>query len=350
MGKRHEKAWMFALARVIRKSDRVPKESESIQSDKANPLEETPASVPFYESTLLWGALSAVIALVSVYLGFALKDIRWFLAIAWPFCVLVVVSLAKAIRRGRHVHGIRLSIILLGSSLCGFGLWQLARTFPPPSNQDIGQQIDQALKKWNSNSQTGGTTQQPTTTSNGTTPLVRSYLVMDGVPRFTGKSASATEGSNFQPGDALAFNLHFSELGSNAIFIGGGAMEILPEPDYRPETLETAYRTFLENRKADKELRANQHKEKWNLFTPSSPRWDSVFAFDRSAGRPPTPHILTQPDLDKLRSGTLVAVVFVVIDYKDGGAIHHFWLCNFLQPPAQSPGIWHGFDVCPNSD
>jgi hypothetical protein len=57
--------------------------------------------LPWYESTLLWGAFTVVIGLITTYAGFATKDIRWFLVAAWPFCCLVALPIAKAISK-RH--------------------------------------------------------------------------------------------------------------------------------------------------------------------------------------------------------------------------------------------------------
>lgn len=152
MGHRHDKEWMFALARIMPKP--VPPSEEPELEPVPNSPDQKPQIQeiivpPFYESTLLWGALSSVIALVSVYLGFALKDIRWFLALAWPFSVLVVLVLAKEVKRKRHEHGTRLLIILVGSILCGVGLWRLGVAIPPPPfGTDVGKQIDDAFRRW----------------------------------------------------------------------------------------------------------------------------------------------------------------------------------------------------------
>ena len=106
------------------------------------------ASVPFYESTLLWGAFGIVITLVSVYLGFALKDIRWFLAAAFPFCVLTFIGLAKPVHTKKHQHVYRGAVIVVGAAVSGFSLWKIAESFPPPQNLDVSQQIAGALNSW----------------------------------------------------------------------------------------------------------------------------------------------------------------------------------------------------------
>src|ERR1035437_6035543 len=72
--------------------------------------------LPWYEGTSLWGAIGIMITLITTYLGFATKDIRWFLVAAWPFGFWVALSIAKAI--SRH-HRILLTII---GSLAAAGL------------------------------------------------------------------------------------------------------------------------------------------------------------------------------------------------------------------------------------
>ena len=102
------------------------------------PVEE----LPWYEGTLFWGAVSAVIALISIYLAAALKDIRWFLFLAWPFCILALVSCARTVRSPKNKHLIRGLMIIFGSAVCGLGLWYLSRLIPPaPNTEDLPQQI-----------------------------------------------------------------------------------------------------------------------------------------------------------------------------------------------------------------
>lgn len=133
MGKRHDKQWLFSLARAMRINQK---------SQKAEPAES-----PWYEGGLLWGAVGAVITLVTVYLGFALKDIRWFLVAAWPFCVLTFVGLCRAIQWTKRRHLIRVCVILLGSAASAYVLWQISHEFPPPHNQDVAQQFNQLYNK-----------------------------------------------------------------------------------------------------------------------------------------------------------------------------------------------------------
>jgi len=180
-------------------------------------------------------------------------------------------------------------------------------------------------------------------------PSPRSYLAISGVPAFAGRNPNLQEGSNFQAGDPLGFNLHYRATGPNAIYVGGSGMMVLLEPDDNPGTLKKAYQSFIERVAEDKKKTANQEKDQWRLFIPGAAQFNSALAWDGPKEHPTT-HVVTQTELDNLKSGALVAVVIAVFDYKDGGKIHHLWYCSFLQPPAQPPGIWHGFDACPDSD
>jgi hypothetical protein len=158
MGKRHDKQWLFALTRAMPKPpQQTPNTNPSTPGPPPDSAAQSnsPSPVTWYESTLLWGALSAVVSLVSVYLGIALKDIRWFLVAAWPFCVLVAVGLVRVLRNRVG----RLGIIFAVSIVSACGLWQVSRAVPPPNNQDIEKQFNavltNVLTKWWSGARKG---------------------------------------------------------------------------------------------------------------------------------------------------------------------------------------------------
>jgi hypothetical protein len=328
MGKRHDKEWMFALARVVKQQQENSSVESSVQRDNPVPVHEASATPPFYESTLLWGALSSVIALVSVYLGFALKDIRWFLAIAWPFCVLVVVSLAKAIRRSRHEHGMRLSVILLGSILSAFGLWQLTRKFPPPTNQDIGQQIDDAIKRWRPNSQTGGTT-QPSIPGNGGKPT-RSYVKYVDWPVFASVSPTGIEGIPVV-GFPLSFNVHFTATGPNPVTITNEDLdtEIVTDLNvgmgtYDSKQIKEVIGAFLREAKKEKSKLYHEGSDHQTLM-PGDIEYSTAYAWTDNY----TKHrFVTQGDLDSLGKGSETWVVMSVFTYVDGKETHHLRRCT----------------------
>ena len=176
----------------------------------------------------------------------------------------------------------------------------------------------------------------------------RSYLGGDGEPKFLGRSAEGVAGSNFQVGDALGFNVYYRSSGPNAIYIGSAGRMVVLEPDDSPESLKEAYKSFESELKAEGKTNLD-FKETWTQVTPDTRRFDSAYAFDGELGHP-VRHVVTQTDLDRLRSGSEVAVIISYINYKDAGRIHQFWNCMYLQPPSQPPGIWHYFGgVCPDS-
>ena len=100
------------------------------------------APLPWYESTLLWGAAGAVITLVSAYVGFATKEIRWFLGASWPFCGLIFFIISKQLSRRWPV---RIAIITVGSLFSALLLTVLCWKLPPPQDADPGTQFRQAL-------------------------------------------------------------------------------------------------------------------------------------------------------------------------------------------------------------
>jgi len=51
--------------------------------------------LPWYESTLLWGALGAALAMVLTVVAAMMKDLRWLLILAWPFFVFSGWSICK---------------------------------------------------------------------------------------------------------------------------------------------------------------------------------------------------------------------------------------------------------------
>jgi hypothetical protein len=72
----------------------------------------------------------------------------------------------------------------------------------------------------------------------------RSYLTLAGNPRFTGPSATQTEGSNFLPGSPIAFNIHYKNTGPNAVELGEQADAAYLKDDYKPETQQSVLAQF----------------------------------------------------------------------------------------------------------
>jgi hypothetical protein len=190
--------------------------------------------------------------------------------------------------------------------------------------------------------------QQPTTLAS--IPVrTRTYLTIEDSLKFTGKNPNNAEGSNFQVGDPMAFNLHYHAIGPNALYLDGAAYMVVLEPDVSPRSLEDAYQVFVKQTSANWKNPLNHPQKDWMLFTPDMHAFNTAFAWDGPMDNR-TMHPVTQADLDNLKSGTLIAVVIAVFNYKDASQLHQFWLCAFLQPPAQPPGIWHSFKPCPVSN
>lgn len=74
---------------------------------------------------------------------------------------------------------------------------------------------------------------------------------------------------------------------------------------------------------------------------PGNGGFDTVYAVDENKQH----WVLTKSDLEALRNGTKIAFVILELSYKDQGEVHHYRTCQFLQPPAIPPGIWHYCDV-----
>jgi hypothetical protein len=97
--------------------------------------------LPLLESTLFWGAGGVAVTLVATYLGFATKDIRWFLVAAWPFCVLIALAISRRAGGNHSILG-----TFLGATIFGFLLFELSVYFPPPVGVDLGKQLQDGFR------------------------------------------------------------------------------------------------------------------------------------------------------------------------------------------------------------
>jgi len=176
-------------------------------------------------------------------------------------------------------------------------------------------------------------------------PAQRSYLAFDGDPKFTGTSASNTEGVEFKPGDPLGFNVHFKATGPNSIQSGGEAFEGLLEPDFNPDTQKRIVGEFL-TRLKEEEKRLSKPAAPPATMTPGDAVFDTAYVWTNMREH----RIAVQQDLDDLHGGKLIAFVISLITYKDAGVTHHLRRCEFLQPPAAVNAIWHFCQLFNNSD
>lgn len=170
----------------------------------------------------------------------------------------------------------------------------------------------------------------------------RSYVVLNGNPRFTGPNSSGTEGSDFVPGSPLEFNIHYKNTGPNGVQLLDSATTAYIEDDSKPETQESVVNHFISEIKKEKNALGYHQTQSTHIHTmgPGTVEFFTAEGFSDKIAR-----TLTQDDLDKLKNGSETAFVIAQINYKDSGTTHHFRMCMWLQPPATSSGIWHFCDV-----
>lgn len=135
----HDSPWLLKHSLATLRAMARRKERRKAQRETARPLQrETSAALPgpqqpfrpqppWYEGTLLWGALGTVVAIVLVVVGAILKDLRWLLAAAWPFACLVV----WAVTKGLHSRRLRGVVAILGLVIATSGLYWLYAALDP---------------------------------------------------------------------------------------------------------------------------------------------------------------------------------------------------------------------------
>lgn len=87
------------------------------------------ADIPWYESTLLWGAFSAAAAIVITVVATMTKDLRWMLILAWPFFLATAWAGFKNLR-SRRLQTILTSVLSLVIAVCLYGLARLHPSEP----------------------------------------------------------------------------------------------------------------------------------------------------------------------------------------------------------------------------
>jgi hypothetical protein len=92
--------------------------------------------------------------------------------------------------------------------------------------------------------------------------------------------------------------------------------------------------------RVSKEKTLRKKKPEPTTLMPGDNRWDSAYAWTEDKKQ----RLVTQADLDAFRLGTQLPFVIVEISYTDNNVLHHLRTCQFLQPPAIPPGIWHYCD------
>jgi hypothetical protein len=187
----------------------------------------------------------------------------------------------------------------------------------------------------------------PPKTTTDTVHTAPSYLVFDGSLRFGERKDDKGQllpDQNFLVGDKIFFNYYYKATGPNPIELKQAAGWLYLEADFGPETqrkLVTDFTTRLSEERKQHSIAAEAA-----TLMPGDQRWGSVFA----ATEDKQYRLVTRNDLDKLRAGTEIAFVFVELSYTDSGKRHHLRTCQFLQPPATPPGIWHYCESFNQSD
>ncbi len=184
---------------------------------------------------------------------------------------------------------------------------------------------------------------QPT----GSQEAPRSYAAFLGSPKFTGPSPTGSEGSEFQPGSPIGFNVHYRAAGPNPIQLVDSAAATYIRTDFKSDTQEEIVTTFLDEVKKEKKDLKLQEPGASHVHTmmPLAEEFFTGYAWSDKMQH----LVFTQDDLDKLKSGAEVAFVISQIDYRDAGVMHHLRGCMWLQPPARF-STWHFCDVFNKSD
>jgi hypothetical protein len=176
-------------------------------------------------------------------------------------------------------------------------------------------------------------------TTTDTSHTARSYVVFDGTLHFAERKDDKGQllpDQNFQVGDKIFFNYGIRATGPNPIELKGFARWLYLEPDFGPGT----QRQIV----ADFKRRLNEERKQTTIepgtLMPGDHRWDSAIAFDENKQF----RLVTRTDLDAFRAGTEIAFVLAEVSYLDNGKLHYLRTCQFLQPPAIAPGVWHYCD------
>jgi hypothetical protein len=174
----------------------------------------------------------------------------------------------------------------------------------------------------------------------------RSYLVFDGTFRFGERkddSGQLKSDQNFQVGDKIFFNYYYKATGPDPVELKRTARWLYLERDFGPTTQRQMIADF--RTKLNEELKQQIAMEPGTLM-PGDNRWNTVYAVTEDKQY----RLVSQNDLAEFRAGTEIAFVLVELSYTDNGKLHHLRTCQYLQPPATAPGVWHYCDGFNQSD
>lgn len=170
----------------------------------------------------------------------------------------------------------------------------------------------------------------------------RSYVAFDGGPEIPPRNGSEVPSDSFAVGTALGFNVKFKATGPNPIQLIGTDLACELASDTSIETEKTLLTKF--NSKLRKERKT--HPIAPRTMTAGEEHFGSPMALTETS----QVRIVTQDDLDKLRTGAEIAYVIGQITYRDGADLHHIRRCMWLQPPASKPIVWDFCNLFNDSD
>jgi hypothetical protein len=167
------------------------------------------------------------------------------------------------------------------------------------------------------------------------------YLAFVGSPQFPRTDTSGP--ASFKSGDMLGFNLDYIVHGTNPVQIIHADSVLLIRHDYKPETQKQVIELFMQQYNND--LKVNKLGQGITA-TPDQHPFFSAYAWTDTKQH----RVVTQQDLDDLGTGVDIAYVIAMLTYTDYGVTHHLRLCEWLQPPASPPAIWHFCEGFNHSD
>jgi hypothetical protein len=169
-------------------------------------------------------------------------------------------------------------------------------------------------------------------------PEVRSYIAFDGNMRFGEKKDEKGQllaDQNFQVGDTFFFNVFFKATGPNPVELLPVARWLYVEPDFQDKTQKDMIADFRQRLSAER--RKLTVKPEPSTLMVGESRFDTAYAKTETNEH----RIVTQDDLNALRAGTEIAFMIAEIPYMDHQKLHYLRTCQWLQPPATAPGVWH---------
>jgi hypothetical protein len=154
-----------------------------------------------------------------------------------------------------------------------------------------------------------------------------SYIVFDDAPKSGGGQA---EGDPLAVGQQMGFNVHFKQQGPNPVELRRVSRWLYVERNFELSTQKALIGDFEER------LRKDTSFFEASTLMPGDKRYLSAVGRNEDNST----RIITQTDLDNLRTGSEVIFVVAQIIYKYSGKEHHLRQCMFLQPPAGTPWVW----------